>query len=238
MVEALRRDTLKWEKITLNGKKYSNPYYYKDGTRISYENTLAIRGEFNARGYVRCGDCGRVFTHKGFEEHSRAMANEEKCLSCSCRGIKNLKVIKCKNNNWIIKGDATCEYGYTSDLITKDYACRRFSCGGTAKRIGADVEWSKPIIPSQILTIAAVKNKKWKCVSCQEDYFWFEYNRDDYNLPQIEAKFDKNGYLVKLSVNGYDGYFNTKSNSYICFSNGRVINLPLNVKTVLREVYA
>ena len=236
MVEALRRSTLKWEKITLNGKKYADPYYYDDGTRISYDNTLAIRGEFNPRGYVRCNVCGRVFTPKGFEKHCKVTASEKTCALCSCHGIKNPKITQCKNNNWLIKGDVTCDYGYDSKLITKDFACRKLSCDGEPRRIEANFKWAKPIIQSQILTIAAVKN--WRCIACENDCFWFDYNHGDYSLPQIEAKFDKNGFLIKICIGGYEGYFDTKSDNYISFTNGRAINLHSNVKAVLREVYA
>ena len=235
MVEALRRDTLKWEKITLNGKKYSNPYYYDDGTRINFENTLAIRGKFNARGYVRCSDCGRVFTRKAFEKHHQPVANEKICISCSCHGIKDPQIIKHKNNNWCIKGNITCEFGYDCKYITKDFVCKRYVCSGSSRKIAADAEWSKPSIPSQILTIAAVKN--WRCIECSDNLFYFEYRRDDLRLPYIGAIFDKNGYLIKICIDSHDGYFDKESDNYIRFD-GRVINVSADVKTILRGVYA
>ena len=236
MVEALRRDTLQWEKITLKGKDMYHAYSYDDGTSISHTNTLALRGKFNTKNLGCCSNCGKIMTQKEFEKHKIKKMNPKKCTTCYYCKSTTAKLVHGKDGNYHRKEDIVCKYQSSYDSnkwlpINKENTCHQCSCvGGNFLPLKDGVTMKTPIIPKRVLTIKAFTD--WS----------LERNRSNFTTfvcparASLIARLDKNGYLVNFEFRGNDGYWDEDADKFFTFGGSR-IDMAEATKKIMRGLY-
>lgn len=233
MLEALRRDTLKWEKITLRGKHISGIYSYNDGDEINYANTLALKGEINITGLGYCSDCRRIFNKKDYEKHLSPTASPKRCSKCVYCGEKDYKCVKSANGEIVRKTTLVCTCG-AHRVIQSGMECHSGICiSPEFIKLTFDkivMNNSRPIIPTKILTIKAFKG--WRVDRLRNDYCVL-FNPNE----SLGVRIDKNGYFVRFIVRGTGCLYIQETDQVMYADGSGYYNVGSEIKNIMRGLY-
>ena len=235
-MEALRRSTLKWEKITIKGKALGDVLKYDDGKNINVMTTLAVRGKLTARkslGY--CSRCGKIMTRKEFEAHNISHANPKTCVKCYNMRVNDPTASTGKDGAFIHKSKMYCGYGYDSKELHSGFNCPAKSCNGEFMTdLSEKLSRAKVNIPDKILTMKSLAtNDAWTFGGKSDSQgLCFKHNRHN-----ISAWFDLNGYLkyfiYKETKCNYD-----RENELLRGTNGyTIVSTNIVIISMIRRLY-
>ena len=235
MLEALRRDTLKWEKITLRDKHINSIYSYDDGSSINYANTLALKGEINLAGLGYCEDCRRIFNKRDYEKHITPTASLKRCSMCAYCGEKDYKYVKTTHGEIVRKSSLECTYGINNRVIQSGMECSCDLCTSPEfVKLTFDMivrmNNTQPIIPTKILTIKAFKG--WRMDRIRSDYCVMYHPNET-----LGVRIDKNGYFVRFIVRGTGCLYLPETDNVVFADGSGSFNVNSEIKNIMRGLY-